>query len=97
MYAPRNIHLYSIKLLLSTNEFKDGRLRPLPVLPSRIHLAQSKFAILKENPNKNNDLIYKICPDPTSFHQQLVITTDAQLIYSVLNALPYLYNYPYNQ
>jgi alpha-2-macroglobulin len=28
-------------------------------------------------------------------HDQLVVTVDAQLFYSVLNALPYLVNYPY--
>jgi len=97
LYAPRNIHLYSIQVTASTNEFKDGELRPLPVLPSRIHLAQSKFAILKENQTKTMTLpdLAKSAQDPTLLHQQLVITTDAQLIYSVLNALPYLYNYPY--
>ena len=33
--------------------------------------------------------------DPTLINDQLVVTVDAQLFYSVLNALPYLVNYPY--
>ena len=33
--------------------------------------------------------------DPTRIHDQLVVTVDAQLFYSVLAALPYLVDYPY--
>ena len=33
--------------------------------------------------------------DPTLVNEQLVVTLDAQLFYSVLSALPYLVNYPY--
>ena len=33
--------------------------------------------------------------DPSRIDEQLVVTVDAQLFYSVLNALPYLVNYPY--
>ncbi len=32
---------------------------------------------------------------PTLINDQLVVTLDAQLFYAVLNALPYLVNYPY--
>ncbi len=33
--------------------------------------------------------------DPSRIDEQLVVTVDAQLFYSVLDALPYLVNYPY--
>src|SRR5213079_85549 len=33
--------------------------------------------------------------DTSRIDEQLVVTVDAQLFYSVLNALPYLVNYPY--
>jgi len=33
--------------------------------------------------------------DPTLIHNSLVVTLDGQLIYTVLKALPYLVNYPY--
>ncbi|MCP4900734.1 MAG: hypothetical protein GY906_27535, partial [bacterium] len=33
--------------------------------------------------------------DPSLIHDQLVVTVDAQLFYSVLSSLPYLVNYPY--
>ena len=33
--------------------------------------------------------------DPTRINEQMVVTLDAQLFYSVLSALPYLVNYPY--
>jgi len=33
--------------------------------------------------------------DPTRIDEQLVVTVDAQLFYGLLEALPYLINYPY--
>src|SRR5664280_3752937 len=33
--------------------------------------------------------------DPTRVNEQMVVTVDAQLFYTVLQALPYLVNYPY--
>ena len=33
--------------------------------------------------------------DPSRVNEQMVVTLDAQLFYSVLSALPYLVNYPY--
>src|SRR6185369_9425410 len=70
--------------------------RPVPVLPGRMQLAQSRFAALRGGERRT--LTFEDMAkggDPTRVDEQLVVTVDAQLFYSVLNALPYLVNYPY--
>jgi uncharacterized protein YfaS (alpha-2-macroglobulin family) len=74
----------------------DGEQRPLPVLPSRFHLSQSRFTALKANTTKK--LEFKELAqnsDATRVNENLVVTIDGQLFYSTLNALPYLTEYPY--
>ena len=74
----------------------DGELRPLPVLPSRVHLAQSRFVTLRGADRRAmcfDDMAADT--DPTCVHDALVVNVDAQLFYTVLKALPYLVEYPY--
>ena len=83
-----------LTLTLSPLDISDGW--PLPVLPGRMHLTQSRFAVLKDKARqelKFNDLAKD--DDPTRIDEQMVVTIDAQLFYSVLAALPYLVDYPY--
>jgi uncharacterized protein YfaS (alpha-2-macroglobulin family) len=57
---------------------------------------QSKFVTLKDQSQRVmrfDDLLKN--DDPTRINEQMVVTLDAQLFYSVLSALPYLVNYPY--
>ena len=78
------------------NTFADGERRPLPLLPGRVHLAQSRFATLKDSDRRTlrfADLAAG--DDPSLIHDRLVVTLDGQLFYGVLNALPYLIDYPY--
>jgi uncharacterized protein YfaS (alpha-2-macroglobulin family) len=79
-----------------SGELSDGELRSLPVLPARIELMQSRFAMLRggeqrtlrfEDLEKNDD--------PTRRTSALVVTVDGQLFDGVLAALPYLVEYPY--
>ena len=66
-------------------------LRPLPVLPGRMHLAQSKFVTLKDRDRRELTFADMAADDdPSLIHDQLVVTVDAQLFYSVLNALQHL-------
>lgn len=95
--APHNLGSYAFKVIAKTEHFSDGELRPIPVLPSRIHLIQSKFVTLKDN-DKRTLFIKDLAnsdKDKTLIHQSLVVTLNAQLIYTVLKALPYLVDYPY--
>jgi uncharacterized protein YfaS (alpha-2-macroglobulin family) len=61
-----------------------------------MHLMQSRFITLRD-PGRRlirfDDLARN--DDPTRINGQMVVTLDAQLFYSVLSALPYLVNYPY--
>ena len=74
----------------------DGELRPLPVLPSRLHLVESRFVTLKGATRRTLTFPELArTDDPSRQTEQLVVTVDAQLFYGVLQALPYLVNYPY--
>lgn len=94
--APVGISNTSIKVTAETQNISDAEVRPLPVLPGRMHLAQSKFVTLKNKDKKDltfADLVKS--NDDSLVHDSLVVTLDAQLFYSVLSAVPYLVNYPY--
>jgi uncharacterized protein YfaS (alpha-2-macroglobulin family) len=95
--APARVGTVAFKVTAKAGAFSDGELRPLPVLPGRMHLVQSRFATLKgagaARELKFGDLAKS--DDPTRINEQLVVTVDAQLFYGLLEALPYLVNYPY--
>lgn len=79
-----------------TADFSDGEQRLLPILPSRLHLAQSRFAVLEGKETRRltfEDL--RRNDDKTRIDEQMVVTLDGQLFTSVLRALPYLVDYPY--
>ncbi len=94
--TPVQLGQIAFKVTATSGDFSDGELRPIPILPGRMHLAQSRFVTLKDKANRvltfadlaRND-------DPTRIQEQMVVTLDSQLFYSVLSALPYLVNYPY--
>jgi uncharacterized protein YfaS (alpha-2-macroglobulin family) len=94
--APRRVGTYAFKATATAGDFSDGELRPVPVLPGRMQLAQSRFAALSGGQRRTLTFADMAkADDPTRIDEQLVVTVDAQLFYSVLNALPYLVNYPY--
>ena len=94
--APRAVGEYAFRVIARAADLSDGELRPLPVLPSRMHLAESRFVTLRDKDQRTlsfpdmakND-------DATRIHEQLVVTLDNQLFYTVLKSLPYLVSYPY--
>jgi len=95
--APRRVGTVAVRVVGSAGDFSDGELRSLPLLPGRFHLVQSRFAALQGAARR--ELVFEELAagsDPTRIDEQLVVTLDAQLFYSVLNALPYLVNYPYD-
>jgi hypothetical protein len=40
--------MISFKVTATAGDFSDGEIRPLPVLPGRMHLLQSRFAALRD-------------------------------------------------
>jgi uncharacterized protein YfaS (alpha-2-macroglobulin family) len=94
--VPARVGTVAFKVVARAGAFSDGELRPLPVLPGRLHLMQSRFVTLHDADRRELHFADLAADDdPTLINDQLVVTLDAQLFYSVLNALPYLVNYPY--
>jgi uncharacterized protein YfaS (alpha-2-macroglobulin family) len=94
--APARVGEVAFKVVGRAGDWSDGELRPLPLLPGRMHLAQSRFVTLRDRDRKELHFADMAAgDDPSLLNEQLVVTLDAQLFYSVLHALPYLVNYPY--
>ena len=93
--APPVLRTLAFKVTATAGAFADGELRPLPVLPSRMHLAQSRFVTLHDKDKRTLSFPDMAAKDPTRVDDQLVVTVDAQLFTTVLRALPYLITYPY--
>ena len=94
--VPARVGTVAFEVTARAGAFSDGELRPLPVLPGRMHLMQSRFVTLHDSDRRELHFADMASgDDPSLINDQLVVTIDAQLFYSVLNALPYLVNYPY--
>ncbi|HYX19760.1 MAG TPA: alpha-2-macroglobulin family protein, partial [Thermoanaerobaculia bacterium] len=94
--APKRVGAYAIQATAVSGDLSDGELRPVPVLPGRMQLAQSRFAALRGGDTRTLSFADMAkTDDPGRVNEQLAVTVDAQLFDSVLNALPYLVNYPY--
>jgi len=94
--VPSRLGTVAFKVTAEAGDLTDGELRPLPVLPGRMHLVQSRFATLRDRDHRKlhfADLAADA--DPTLINDRLVVTVDAQLFQSVLAALPYLVEFPH--
>jgi uncharacterized protein YfaS (alpha-2-macroglobulin family) len=94
--APKRVGAVAVKVIATAGDLSDGELRVLPLLPGRVHLSQSRFVTLRDADRRTmrfDDLARD--DDPTRVNEQMVVTVDAQLFYTVLAALPYLVDYPY--
>jgi uncharacterized protein YfaS (alpha-2-macroglobulin family) len=94
--VPMALGMVAIKAVAKTREFSDGEQRLLPILPSRMHLAKSRFVALQGKQEKH--LVFEDmakAEDSSRVDERLTITLDGQLLTGVLEALPYLANYPY--
>jgi uncharacterized protein YfaS (alpha-2-macroglobulin family) len=96
LQAPASVGSYAFQVTARAGDYSDGELRPLPVLPSRMHLWQSQFVTLRDADSRRLSFAdLQRTDDPSRVSEQLVVTLDAQLFYSALKALPYLISYPY--
>ena len=95
--APRRVGDVAVRVVGKAGAFSDGELRPLPLLPSRLHLVQSKFATLRGDGSQRSLRLPDLAADTdlSRTHEQLVVNVDAQLFMTVLKALPFLLEYPY--
>jgi hypothetical protein len=93
--APNGVRSAAVKVTARTAGLADAEQRPLPVLPGRLHLFQSRFSVLRDAASVSLAFADLGKPDPARKTDQLVVTVDAQLLQSALAALPYLVTYPY--
>ena len=93
--APAAIGPAALRAVGHAGDLSDGELRPLPVLPGRMHLATSRFTAVA--PGAQGSLAWDPPgeDDPSRVDEQLVVQVDGQLLLSVLEAVPYLLDYPY--
>ncbi len=98
--APSRPGPVSFRITAVSDALSDGELRSIPILPGRYHLAQSRFVTLhgSETGGKETrtmEFADMKSADDTRVNEKLVVTVDGQLFMSVLSALPYLTEYPY--
>ena len=94
--APSRVGEVAVEVKGQAGEWSDGERRPLPLLPGRMHLSQSRFAALRDSDRRELHFADMAADDDsTRLQEQLVVTLDAQLFYGVLQALPYLASFPY--
>jgi len=94
--VPMALGMVAVKATAQTKAFSDGEQRLLPILPSRMHMAQSRFVALKGKQEKH--LVFEEMAkteDKSRVEERLVVSVDGQLLTGVLEALPYLATYPY--
>ena len=95
--VPSGVGTVAFRVTATAGDLSDGELRPIPILPGRVHLIQSRFAALSDAERRvlRFQRLLDAASDPSLLNEQLVVTLDAQLFYQVLEALPYLVEYPY--
>ncbi len=94
--VPARLGDVAVRVIARAGDLSDGELRPLPVLPGRMHLVRSRFAAVQ--PDSSRALEFPALTaddDPTRINDRLVVTVEAQLAAATLAALPYLVTYPY--
>jgi uncharacterized protein YfaS (alpha-2-macroglobulin family) len=96
LIIPPGVGSVKLSAIATSGNISDGEIRTLPILPGRMHLAQSRFVALNDNKAKKlqfSDL--KSGNDASLINEKLVVTVDGQLFFSTLKSLPYLVEYPY--
>ncbi len=94
--APLGVGEVAVRVTARAGDLSDGELRPLPLLPGRVHLIRSRFAALSGA--EKRVLAFPelaTAADPSLRVERLAVTLDGQLFTGVLGALPYLVDFPY--
>ncbi len=99
--APAGLGEVAVRATARAGQISDGELRRLPLLPSRLYLAQSRLTALTGHGEATvrrelrfDELARQA--DPTRRNERLVVTVDAQLFDAALAALPYLVESPFD-
>ena len=91
MTAPDNIATYKIRAHATAGKLSDAEERPLPILPSRERLIQSRVVALKGNDKKLIEFAELLKnADPSLRSESMTVSIDPQLALSVLRSIPFL-------
>ncbi len=88
--VPENYPSVHIKIVAATDEFSDGEIQEIPILPNRILISDTEKIVLKVNEAKT----YPIHAGEKD-NLQARIQVQSNPILEIISALDYLKNYPY--
>ncbi|TWW08951.1 peptidase inhibitor I39, partial [Planctomyces bekefii] len=95
--VPESLFDAVVKVTAHAAELSDVEVNRLPILPTRFHLTQSRFVSLQGSTEKSmqfEELLQR--NDPLRSHERLSIRAEGNLLLGVLDALPYLAEFPYD-
>lgn len=94
--APRTLGTFKVRALATAGRLQDAEERELPLLPSRERLVQSRVVALAGDAQKTMELADLVKQtDPTLRSEAMVVALEPQLALSILRAIPFLVEYPY--
>ncbi len=91
---PTGVTTYKIRVEAVSGKLSDAEERPLPILPSRERLMESRFVSLSGNTAKKMEI--KLADDPTRINETMNLQVDPQLFLTVMNTIPFLVEYPFD-
>lgn len=91
--VPQGVKVYTIRVFAKTDDMSDAEERKLIVLPSRQQLIASHLTSFLGNETK--DLFIQLKDDETRENELMTLEIDPQIALSLLQAVPFLVNYPY--
>src|SRR5690606_39838739 len=90
LQIPKDYPSVHIKIIAATDEFSDGEIQEIPVLPNRILISDTEKIILKAAEAKD----YMV-QAATKENLQARIQVQSNPILEIISSLDYLKNYPY--
>lgn len=93
--APDGLGQFKVKAVVRSGAEADAEERDLPLLPARQRLVESVMLALDGNAKKTLTASKLLKKDPSRVDELLQLQVDPQLALTVLNAVPFLVQYPY--
>ncbi|TPW21154.1 MAG: Large extracellular alpha-helical protein, partial [Elusimicrobia bacterium] len=93
--APEGVGPFKLRATVRSGAEADAEERDLPVLPARQRLIESVLVALSGDGKKTLKAAKLAKEDPSRQDELLQLQVDPQLALTVLNALPFLIEYPY--
>lgn len=93
--APEGVGAFKLRATVRSGAEADAEERDLPVLPARQRLVESVLVAMHGDAKKTLTAAKLAKEDPSRQDELLQLQVDPQLALTVLNALPFLIEYPY--